>query len=154
MRRSWKRPIGKDAEDRSAGRHEEREREGVDERAEVERVAQKAVGASCDDLIACMAASLHDGGAEVGRAPGAERRRDESAEDAEEQHSDGRSAEADSQPLRGRPCGEELPGADGVQMQPVVPRGGEAKDVDDGVDEEAEAEFEGDSFHCGAAGSL
>ncbi len=67
----------------------------------------------------------------------------------EEEHDNGCGAEADPAAAR-RPRGEELPAADRVQMQPVVPRGGKAEEVDDGDDEETEAKFEGRGFHSGA----
>ena len=137
------------AEKRSAGRHEESQSDGVDEGAQVKRVAQEAVRASCDDLIAPHGPVLHDGGVEIGRAPGAQRCRDESAEDSYDEDSDGGRLEGEPA-AAGKPCGDPLPGADGVQMQPFVPRGGKAKGVDDGVDEEAETELEGGSFHWGA----
>jgi hypothetical protein len=51
------------AEDRSAGRHEERECEGVDEGAEVERIAQMTIGTGRDNAFAVHGGVLNDGGA-------------------------------------------------------------------------------------------
>src|ERR1700692_3963659 len=114
----------------------------MNEVAKVERVANVAVGARCDDAFAVHGAVLNDGGAEIGCAPGAQEGSNESGENADEKHDDGCRAEADPAATR-RPRREELPGAKQVQMQPVVPRGDKAEKVDDGEDEGAEAKFEG-----------
>ena len=63
----------------------------------------------------------------------AQERSDERAENAEEQHSDGGGAEAEPSTTR-RPRCEKLPGADRVQMKPVVPWRCEAEEEDRGKD--------------------
>jgi len=57
---------GQDGEDGSGGRHEECQSECMDEGAEVEGIAQTAVGSGGDDAIGVQGGVFDDGDAEVG----------------------------------------------------------------------------------------
>ncbi len=133
--------YGKKAEERTAGWHEKRECEGVDKSAEIEGIAEMAIRAGRDDVVSVHGDGLDGRGSEIGGAPGAQERSGEGEEDAKDEDGDGRRAEADQATARWQRC-EYLPGANRVQMQPDVPRCGEADEIDESVDEITETELE------------
>ena len=124
-------PTADDAEDRSAGWHEEREGEGVDEGAEVERVAEMAVGAGGDDGCRRAWRRLGRRRRRVGGAPGAEQGSGQRAEDAEDEQR----IVAAVRMLSHACCASEVGSRSqrgargvGIQVQPIVPRRGEAEE--------------------------
>ena len=120
----------------AAGWHEDGDAEGVEQGAEVERVAGAAVGAVGEQRLAVHGGGLHDAGADVGCAPDAEPGAEAGEQQRDDQQRDGGGVEGEPA-LLGEQRGEDEPGGAGGESRHAgegvekEPRRGEAEKVDD-----------------------
>ena len=94
-------------------------------------------------------AILNDGGADMGRSPGAQHGGCQGEEYPDDKQRDGCGVEAEPMVASGPPGQEQPGGTARIEMEEAVPRCGEAEDVDDPVDEVSETKLQGCGFHFG-----